>query len=222
MKPRLLDLFCGAGGCSEGYRCAGFDVYGIDIKPQPHYPFPFLLMDAMEAMNRLLRGEGLTFSNGETLYLSDFDAYHASPPCQAYSEATPITHKDSHPKLIPIVRELLRATNLPYIIENVAGSRRDLITPVMICGSMFGLPLWRHRYFELSQFWMLSPMKCNHERRPMVVVGAGSNARKGRRIITPVLVTGTTSRRDNIDMEYSTAACKQAMEIDWMIRKELD
>ena len=83
MKLKLLDLFCGAGGASMGYHRAGFAPYGIDNKPQPHYPFPFLRMDALEAMERLLGGEGLTFSNGETLYLEGFDAYHASPPCKA-------------------------------------------------------------------------------------------------------------------------------------------
>jgi len=85
MKPKLLDLFCGAGGAAMGYHRAGFDPYGIDNKLQPHYPFPFLLMDALEAVDRLLRGEGLTFNNGETLYLADFLAFHASPPCQEYS-----------------------------------------------------------------------------------------------------------------------------------------
>lgn len=87
MKPRLLDLFCGAGGCSEGYRRAGFEPYGIDNKPQPHYPFPFLLMDALEAMDRLLRGEGLTFSNGETLYLSDFAAFHTGCVASSFQPA---------------------------------------------------------------------------------------------------------------------------------------
>ena len=86
-KPRLLDLFCGGGGAAMGYHRAGFSVYGIDNKFQKHYPFPFLLMDALEAMDRLLRGDGLTFNNGKTLYLKGFDAYHASPPCKADNQA---------------------------------------------------------------------------------------------------------------------------------------
>lgn len=81
MKPKILDLYCCAGGVSVGYSRAGFDPYGIDTdtKPLKHYPFPYICMDALEAMDRLLRGEGLTFSNGETLYLKDFSAIHASP-----------------------------------------------------------------------------------------------------------------------------------------------
>jgi len=81
MIPKLLDLFCGAGGCSVGYNRAGFECYGIDNDPKPlrHYPFPHICMDALEAMDTLLRGKGLTFSKGETLYLADFAAFHASP-----------------------------------------------------------------------------------------------------------------------------------------------
>lgn len=139
-KPRLLDLFCGGGGCSVGYFRAGFDCYGIDNNPKPlkHYPFPYICMDALEAMDRLLRGEGLTFSNGETLYLKDFDAYHASPPCQGYSTMTKKWgRQNTHPDLVKEVREELQALKVPYVIENVEGA--PLLNPVMLCGSMFGL-----------------------------------------------------------------------------------
>ncbi len=90
LKPRLLDLFSGAGGAAMGYHRAGFAPYGIDSNPKPlrHYPFPYICMDALEAMDRLLRGEGLTFNNGETLYLKGFAAFHASPPCQKWSSMT--------------------------------------------------------------------------------------------------------------------------------------
>ena len=89
---KLLDLYSCAGGCSEGYRRAGFSPYGIDDDPKPlrHYPFPYICMDALKAMDRLLSGECLTFSNGEALYLNDFVAFHASPPCQFISRATPM------------------------------------------------------------------------------------------------------------------------------------
>lgn len=147
-KYRLLDLFCAAGGAAVGYARAGFKMYGIDNRPQPHYPFPFLQMDALEAMDRLLRGEGLTFSNGETLYLKDFDAYHASPPCQGYSEATKDNSQWVHyskgkqtPKLIYPVKSRLESIGKPYVIENVRGSRRELQGIIMLCGYSFNLPI---------------------------------------------------------------------------------
>jgi len=159
MKPKLLDLFCGAGGTSMGYYCAGFAVYGIDNKPQPHYPFPFLQMDALEAMDRLLRGEGLTFSNGETLYLADFDADHASPPCQFHSVMTELQkakgqYREDYKNLIPITRQLLLATGKPFVLENVDSKsvRRDFDNPIRLCGSMFGLGVIRHRLFECNPF----------------------------------------------------------------------
>lgn len=116
-KPKLLDFYCGAGGTAMGYSKAGFSVYGIDNKPQPNYPFPFLQMDALEALDTLLSGEGLTFSNGETLYLADFDALHASPPCQ---HATFIANQwrkagYKYPELIEPTRKRLKDTgNIHY------------------------------------------------------------------------------------------------------------
>ena len=131
--PRLLDLFSGAGGAAKGYHRAGFEPYGIDNKAQPHYPFPFLQMDALEAIDRLLRGEGLTFSNGKTLYLQDFDAYHASPPCQGYSimHNLPWLHGRDYPLLILPTLKRLKDTGKPYVVENVMGidwMKRDELT----------------------------------------------------------------------------------------------
>lgn len=161
MKPRLLDLFCGAGGASMGYYRAGFQPYGIDNKPQPHYPFPFLQMDALEAMDRLLRGEGLTFSNGETLYLKDFEAYHASPPCQAYLNCNKGGLKETkHPRLIEPSREILQKTDKPFVIENI--HKAPLNAGLMLCGTMFNLRVIRHRYFEFNFAPPLSPFHCNH------------------------------------------------------------
>ena len=167
MKPKLLDLFCGAGGASMGYYRAGFEVYGIDIKPQPHYPFPFLLMDALEAIDRLLRGEGLTFSNGETLYLSDFNAYHASPPCQGYSATAnlPWLKDKEYPLLILPTRLMFQSTGKPYVIENVKRARincKQLETRKiaghgmdagLLCGCMFDLPFYLQRLFETNFLW---------------------------------------------------------------------
>ncbi|HLF77587.1 MAG TPA: hypothetical protein VJB57_08855 [Dehalococcoidia bacterium] len=166
---RGLDTFCGGGGCSKGYADAGFEMYGIDNEPKmlAQYPFPFIEMDAMEAIVLLLRGEGLTFSNGETLYLRDFAFVHASPPCQGYSimNNLPWIRDREYPLLILPVRELLNDSGLPYVIENVAGARfgaKGLIKRGLqehgmkagwLCGGMFGLPIYRHRYFETNWFW---------------------------------------------------------------------
>ena len=155
---RLLDLFCGAGGASEGYRRAGFEVVGVDIKPQPHYPFDFIEADA------------LTVGGGPEWIASYFDAVHASPPCQAHSS---LRHLQSTASvdLIAETRELLRQTGLPYIIENVVGA--PLLDPVKLCGSSLGLgamcedgkwrQLRRHRLFESNVPLMGPP--CAHQRR---------------------------------------------------------
>ena len=128
--PRLLDLFCGAGGAAMGYHRAGFEVVGVDIKPQPHYPFEFHQADAL------------------TYPLEGFDAYHASPPCQLWTVAGANHRKNGkqYPDLITPTRERLETTGKPFIIENVPGA--PLINPVKICGTMFGLRLKRHRLFE--------------------------------------------------------------------------
>lgn len=153
MKPRLLDLFCGAGGAAMGYARAGFDVVGVDILPQPHYPFEFHQADAM------------------TYPLEGFDAIHASPPCQGYSRMRhlPWLAGRVYPLLIDPIRDRLVAAGVPYIIENVEDSplerRSNLFGAhgVMLCGSMFGLPLYRHRPFETS-FSVIQPQHVPHER----------------------------------------------------------
>lgn len=144
-RPRLLDLFAGAGGCSVGYHRAGFDVVGVDLHPQPRYPFEFHQADAL------------------TYPPDGFDAIHASPPCQAWSLATVFhgrTTADTHPQLVAPIRERLDATGLPYVIENVAGApvRKDLL----LCGEMFGLRLHRHRYFEINGFLCMRPRHARH------------------------------------------------------------
>lgn len=131
-RPLLLDLFCGAGGASVGYHRAGFDVVGVDIAPQPDYPFEFLQADVM----RLDVGE------------SRFDAVHASPPCQrdaAITKGTNAHLRDTYPDLYPGVRAMLASMRVPYVIENPA-ARPDLV----LCGEMFGLGVIRHRRFELG------------------------------------------------------------------------
>ncbi len=144
MKPKLLDLFCGAGGASMGYYRAGFEVEGVDNKPQPHYPFKFYQADALG------------------FPLEGYDAYHASPPCQKFSMMTRI-HKNSHkhPDLISPIRERLIQIGKPCVIENVIGApiRPDL----MLCGTMFGLKIPKHRIFEANVDMPILTMTCNHE-----------------------------------------------------------
>lgn len=137
-RPRLLDLYCGAGGASAGYVRAGFDVTGVDIRPQPHYPFRFVQADAL------------------AVDLDGYDAYHASPPCQAYLG---LADRDKWPRLIGPTRDRLVATGRPYVIENVTPARADLVNPVQLCGASFGLGVRRHRLFE-SNVLLLVP-RCN-------------------------------------------------------------
>jgi DNA (cytosine-5)-methyltransferase 1 len=177
-KPRLLDLFCGAGGAAMGYHRAGFDVVGVDIEPQPNYPFCFAMDDALDVLDELLNeGDVEAPPPGEVAYeewaftLADFTAIHASPPCQDYSKA--MRHlSGEYPQLIEPVRDLLAATELPWIIENVEGSplpvQSDLFGchGVELCGSMFGLQMaglqiHRHRLFETS-FPIRAPRGCDH------------------------------------------------------------
>ncbi len=145
---RILDLFCGAGGASVGYQRAGFTVVGVDLEPQPHYPYEFHQLDVMAL---------------DPDDLLDYDAVHASPPCQASSALTKGTNRgNDYPQLIPRTRELLAAAGVPSILENVQGSdvRRDLT----LCGEMFGLGVIRHRYFECS-FPAVQPAHIPHRGR---------------------------------------------------------
>ena len=154
-RPLLLDLFCGAGGAAVGYHRAGFDVVGIDIAPQPHYPFEFHQGDAM------------------TWPLDGFDAVHASPPCQAYSVATP--RPGDHPDLYAATRERLAVSGVPWVIENVIGAPVGWAT--VLCGSMFGLRVRRHRTFE-SSVVLLGP-SCDHftQGTPLGVYGHSGGGR---------------------------------------------
>jgi DNA (cytosine-5)-methyltransferase 1 len=133
---RLLDLFCGAGGCSVGYARAGFEVAGVDIRVQHRYPY-----------FELTQGDALAVLR-DLDYLDGFDAIHASPPCQAYSR-TKSLHSNKHPDLLAETRELLIASGKPYVIENVLGA--PMHNPHTLCGAMFdGLLVYRHRLFETS------------------------------------------------------------------------
>lgn len=127
---RLLDLYCCQGGAAAGYHTAGFDITGVDLTPQPRYPYPFVQADAIA----YLKAHG-----------PEYDAIHASPPCQAHSNAWRIRARE-HPDLIAPTRDALNATGRPWIIENVVGA--PLHQPIELCGAMFGLRTYRHRIFE--------------------------------------------------------------------------
>lgn len=187
-KPRLLDLFCGAGGAAMGYHRAGFDVVGVDIEPQPRYPFEFV------------QGEALEYC---TVYGKEFDAIHASPPCQRYSTMTKRWNKQmSHQDLVSATRSVIEETRKIYIIENVVGA--PLANPITLCGSMFGIAVRRHRLFESNVFLM--SLKCRHETQGSII-GVYGHA-------------GGSSRRDGLKFS-GTDAWRDAMGIDWMTGKEL-
>lgn len=209
-KPRLLDLFCGAGGAAMGYHRAGFEVVGVDIKPQPNYPafMEFHEADALEFASDYLTEIG-------PYRLGYFDAIHASPPCQAH---TTMSNRwrgaggkaDGHVNLIDETRELLEATGLPYVIENVPGAREHMRSPVTISGASVGLErIVRPRLFE-SNFLLLVP----EWMPPVEPIGVYGKAHDGRLLFKRA--DGTEQRAAS-----SLAQAREAMGIDWMEWSEL-
>lgn len=192
-KPRALDLFCGAGGATKGLQAAGFFVVGVDIEAQKNYCGDiFIQSDALVMNPRAVR--------------RSYDFVWASPPCQAYAQAA-LSQRNvgkQYPVLIDDTRELLENIGLPYSIENVLGA--PLRSPIMLCGSMFGLRTWRHRLFELPWWPMRLLPPCNHTGVGVCVVGHGTpswvRAKNGGRC-TPI------------------ADVRSAMGINWMTRGEL-
>ena len=211
MRPRLLDLFCGAGGAAMGYHRAGFEVYGVDLSPMPRFPFGFHRQDALFVLHCLLNQGGSTFvhpdGHHEFLTLADFAATHASPPCQRYSTMT--ADPDRHPDLVGPVRDLLRATGLPYVIENVP--QAPLVDPVILCGSAFGLGVRRHRAFETN--WGLVGTCCQHpaQGRPVGVYGQHPDRKQHLRPDGTERGTKATS----------LGHARRAMGVDWMTWPEL-
>lgn len=196
-RPRLLDLFCGAGGASVGYERAGFDVVGVDVNSQPNYPFAFVQANAL---------------NLSRAFLWQFDAIHASPPCQHYSVlAKRNGNADSWPDYVATVRMVLMDAGLPWVIENVQGA--PLTSPVTLCGTMFpGLRVLRHRLFETS----VDLPQPAHGKHPLVFTHDKRKPHYGQldQDTSFVQVTGGGN--------CSIANARSAMGISWMNKHELN
>ena len=194
-----------------GYHRAGFEVVGVDIKPQPHYPFEFHQADAFE----YLRDHG-----------HEFDAIHASPPCQAHSALKTMPNSKQHDDLLTPMRRELQQAGKPFVIENVVGA--PMFDALTLCGTMFDLgvgsaELRRHRIFECSHF-IPRPGPCRHYMRGKVIGVYGGHGRDRRRVkpktVTIIGHAGWSSVRDGTQ-QFSTDERKIAMGIDWMNGNEL-
>jgi DNA (cytosine-5)-methyltransferase 1 len=204
VKPRLLDLFCGAGGAGWGYHLAGFDVIGVDTKPMPNYPFDFIRADAMMVLETLATGRCWPWKNHWGLGVDTFDVIHASPPCPRYSLVSGFQGvAENHPDLIGPTRDLLAVSGRPWVMENVPGA--PLRHDVTLCGEMFGLRVHRHRIFETSGFFAMQPPHSRHNLR-----GGKTNCETGPGVAR--WITGHyADHEDALD----------AMGIDWMDRDGL-
>lgn len=195
----LIDLCCKAGGASKGYADAGFRVVGIDNEPQPQYPYEFVQADIRE----------LTAAD---LLAYDPVAVVGSPPCKMHTVMRRLAHRH-HVDLIPDTRALMQATGLPYVIENVPGA--PLIDPITLCGSMFGLPVRRHRLFELGG-WAVGQPACRHTEQEASSPGYPYRRSGGRTEISPVVIMHGSGNH-GVDI----AGRRAAMGIDWMTSANL-
>lgn len=205
-RPRMLDLFCGAGGAAVGYHRAGFDVVGIDINPQPNYPFEFHQADAMDYL----------LCNGPWPLLWEFDAIHASPPCQLYSAANNIHQRTDHPDLVASVRNLIEILGIPWVIENVP--RAPLRNPVTVCGrseEVGVIGVKRHRLFESNYLLFGTTCPPGHPGDWVCVFGHTVLERSPQ--IGRTAKDGPIFRRKHLGV----ARGREAMGIDWMTREEL-
>ncbi len=198
IRPRILDLFCGAGGAGMGYYRAGFTVVGVDIKPQPRYPFGFVQADALEFL---------------IAHWREFEAIHASPPCQLFSAATMCRGGSTldHPDLVTPTLSFLGTLDRSWIIENVPRAPLGYWN-TWLCGLMFGLKVLRHRRFAGSSLILAPPHPSHRGIRIGVngfvcVAGHGEASRSIRRRTPPDC--------------RNKASWSRAMGIDWMTRSEL-
>jgi DNA (cytosine-5)-methyltransferase 1 len=187
-RPKALDLFCSAGGASMGLYRAGFDVTGVDWVNQPRYPFKFRMANALYYP------------------LEGFDFIWASPPCQAYTRSCWPQKRNGkqYPDLLPPMADKLRSCGVAYAIENVPGA--PLRVDLVLCGSLFDLPIVRHRWFEIGFRSFNLVQSCAHVEKPICVVGHG---------------TTSWTRKKNGGKCHSIQDMRRAMDIDWMNRGEL-
>ena len=211
---RLLDLFCGAGGAAVGYHRAGFDeIVGVDIKPMPRYPFTFVQADALEYV---------------AAHGHEFDAIHASPPCQAYSimRNLPWLRDKEYPRLIAPTAEALNKIGVPWIIENVMGAK---LASGWLRGTMFGLPFFRHRFFWTGGWFWLQP---SHQPHTLVIRPSGSvgsrardvvatRDRRGKELTRRVIGNGAQHIMANVGHAAGVGAVREAMGLSLMTRGEL-
>lgn len=202
-RPLLLDLFCGAGGASVGYHRAGFDVVGIDINPQPRYPFTFILGDALAPPVRL----------------AAFTAIHASPPCQAYSQLRhlPWLRGNAYWDSVPPTLEFLQASGLPWVCENVPGSP---LVGITLCGLSFGLPLYRHRTFASNIGLMALP----HQKHTHVIGQGRMVNDRGKGTLNASSARGSWGKGGIVTVagrQCSRADAQKALGIDWMTVPEM-
>ena len=206
-KPRLLDLFCGAGGAAVGYSKAGFEVVGVDINPQPNYPFEFIQADAVQ-------------------YLTDnwtkFDAFHASPPCQKHTKTRHLANARNggkypeHPDFIEPIRGLLEVIgdavgNRPWVIENVHGA--PLLDPISLYGSQFGLKTQRRRCFESNK--PLTEPENKMQKMHTLSAGNGIGSDGSISICGSGGVRGLNAKQIKLYWGYALGG------VDWMSRQEM-
>ena len=205
-RPLLLDLFCCQGGAAKGYADAGFDVVGVDIEPQPRYPFTFLEYDALLVL------QGLA-SDGEFswLRLQDFAAIHASPPCQFRTQMA-AAHRsrgfDSRPDLLTPTRTALRSLGKPYVVENVPGAKSKMSATLALHGGMFGLGVHRPRLFE-SNILILAP------RTPVTGKPVGVYGERPAKNYSTRLNGNMSGKRSEFRIARSLEEARELMGMPW-------
>lgn len=200
IRPKMVDVCCCAGGTSMGYHRAEFCVTGVDINPQPRYPFRFVQADAVAYLEN---------------HASEYAVGAGSPPCQHWSPLNAYNHVE-YPQLIAPVRDRFLDAGLPYVIENVEAAALELKDPILLCGPMFGLKVYRHRLFEAN--WpLLAPPHLKHEalcsrngylpteRRPFMSIHGGRHSKAWQSAACEAM------RLPHLDVRVSGADTKTAI-----------